>query len=37
MQGEIMGREFVQAFTVRLEINSAGPRALLPVPPIVQE
>jgi hypothetical protein len=30
-------REFVPAFTVRLEINSAGPLALLPVPLIVEE
>ena len=30
-------REFVPAFTARLEINSAGPRALLPVPVIVKE
>jgi len=30
-------REFIPAFTVRLEINSAGPRALLPVPLIVEE
>ena len=30
-------REFIPAFTVRLEINSAGPRALLPVPLIVKE
>jgi hypothetical protein len=30
-------RKFVPAFTARLEINSAGPRALLPVPLIVKE
>jgi hypothetical protein len=30
-------REIIPAFTVRLEINSAGPRALLPVPLIVEE
>src|SRR5512135_318400 len=30
-------RKFVPAFTARLEINSAGPRALLPVPVIVKE
>jgi hypothetical protein len=30
-------RVFVPAFTVRLEINSAGPRALLPVPLLVEE
>jgi hypothetical protein len=30
-------REFIPAFTVRLEINSEGPRALLPVPVIVNE
>jgi hypothetical protein len=30
-------REFIPAFTVRLEINSEGPRALLPVPLIVKE
>jgi hypothetical protein len=30
-------REFIPAFTVRLEINSEGPRALLPVPLIVNE
>ena len=30
-------REFVPAFTARLEINSEGPRALLPVPLIVKE
>lgn len=30
-------REVVPAFTARLEINSAGPRALLPVPLIVEE
>jgi hypothetical protein len=31
------GREIVPAFTVRLEINSEGRRALLPVPVIVEE
>lgn len=31
------GREFVPAFTVRLEINSMGTRALLPVPVVVKE
>jgi len=31
------GREVIPAFTVRLEINSEGRRALLPVPVIVQE
>ena len=30
-------REIIPAFTVRLEINSEGPRALLPVPLIVKE
>jgi hypothetical protein len=30
-------RKIIPAFTVRLEINSAGPRALLPVPKIVEE
>ena len=30
-------REFIPAFTVRLEINSEGPRALLPVPLVVQD
>jgi hypothetical protein len=30
-------REFVPAFTARLEINSEGRRALLPVPQIVKE
>lgn len=30
-------REFVPAVTVRLEINSEGPRALLPAPQIVKE
>jgi hypothetical protein len=30
-------REIVPAFTVRLEINSEGRRALLPVPQIVKE
>jgi hypothetical protein len=34
---EAAGREFVPAFTVRLEINSLGHRALLPVPLIVKE
>ncbi len=34
---EAAGREVVPAFTVRLEINSEGPRALLPVPLIVKE
>ena len=34
---EAAKREFVPAFTVRLEIHSAGPRALLPVPLIVKE
>jgi hypothetical protein len=34
---EAAGREVVPAFTVRLEINSEGPRALLPVPVIVKE
>jgi hypothetical protein len=35
---EVTGiREFVPAFTVRLEINSEGRRALLPVPQIVKE
>jgi hypothetical protein len=35
---EVAGkREFIPAFTVRLEINSEGPRALLPVPVIVNE
>jgi hypothetical protein len=31
------GREVVPAFTVRLEINSLGSRALVPVPQIVKE
>jgi len=31
------GREFIPAFTVRLEINSLGARALLPIPSIVKE
>jgi hypothetical protein len=31
------GREFVPAFTARLEMNSLGPRALLPAPLIVKE
>jgi len=31
------GREVIPAFTVRLEINSEGPRALLPEPLIVKE
>ena len=31
------GREVIPAFSVRLEINSEGRRALLPVPVIVQE
>ena len=30
-------REVIPAFTVRLEINSEGPRALLPVPLVVQD
>jgi hypothetical protein len=30
-------REFIPAFTVRLEINSLGSRALLPVPVVVKE
>jgi hypothetical protein len=34
---EAGGRDVIPAFTVRLEINSEGPRALLPVPVIVQE
>ncbi len=34
---ENAGREIVPAFTVRLDINSEGPRALLPVPQIVDE
>jgi hypothetical protein len=34
---EAAGREVIPAFTVRLEINSEGPRALLPVPLIVNE
>ena len=34
---EAGGREVIPAFTVRLEINSEGPRALLPVPVIVKE
>jgi hypothetical protein len=37
LRDEAAGREIVPAFTVRLEINSAGPRALLPVPLIVKE
>jgi len=31
------GREIIPAFTVRLEINSLGSRALVPVPQIVKE
>ncbi len=31
------GRELVPAFTVRLKMNTLGPRALLPAPPIVKE
>ncbi|HWS15562.1 MAG TPA: hypothetical protein VN450_05145 [Candidatus Methylomirabilis sp.] len=34
---EAGGRELIPAFTVRLEINTLGPRALLPVPQIVKE
>jgi hypothetical protein len=34
---EAAGREIVPAFTARLEINSLGTRALLPVPLIVKE
>jgi len=34
---EAAGREFIPAFTVRLEINSLGARALLPAPTIVKE
>ena len=34
---EAGGREVIPAFTARLEINSEGKRALLPVPVIVQE
>ncbi len=34
---EAAEREIIPAFTVRLEINTAGPRALLPVPVIVKE
>jgi len=34
---ETGGRDVIPAFTVRMEINSEGPRALLPVPVIVQE
>jgi hypothetical protein len=34
---EAGGREIVPAFTVRLEINSLGSRALLPVPLMVKE
>ena len=34
---ETGGREVIPAFTARLEINSEGKRALLPVPVIVQE
>ena len=34
---EAAGREVIPAFTVRLEINSEGPRALLPEPLIVKE
>jgi hypothetical protein len=37
VRDEATRREFIPAFTVRLEINSAGPRALLPVPLIVKE
>jgi hypothetical protein len=37
MRDEAAGREFIPAFTVRLEINSLGARALLPVPLIVKE
>jgi hypothetical protein len=34
---EAAGREVIPAFTARLEINSEGPRALLPEPLIVKE
>lgn len=37
LRDEAGGREIIPAFTVRLELNSAGPRALLPVPQIVKE
>ena len=37
LRDEAAGREFIPAFTVRLEINSIGPRALLPVPVVVNE
>ena len=34
---EAAEREIIPVFTVRLEMNTAGPRALLPVPTIVKE
>jgi len=34
---EAGGREVIPAFTVRMEINSEGLRALLPVPQLVKE
>jgi hypothetical protein len=37
LRDEAAGREFIPAFTVRLEINSLGARALLPIPSIVKE
>ena len=37
LRDEAAGREVIPAFTVRLEINSLGARALLPVPSIVKE
>ena len=37
LRDEDGGREFIPAFTARLEINSLGHRALVPVPLIVKE
>ena len=37
LRDEAGGREVIPAFTVRLEINSLGARALLPAPTIVKE
>ena len=37
LRDEVGGREVIPAFTVRLEINSLGARALVPAPTIVKE
>ncbi|HSM00311.1 MAG TPA: hypothetical protein VK944_09345 [Candidatus Limnocylindria bacterium] len=37
LRDEAAGREIIPAFTVRMEINSLGTRALLPAPSIVKE